>query len=145
MKIRNGSRITVGPRTFTLQCEELAAPPPAATAGPSEVRASHLLVKHKDVRRPASWKEPVITRTREEAQAKIAIFQQQLISGEANFAELAAVESHCSSAKRGGDLGWFGHGQMMKEFEDAAFGLQVGEMSGPIETQSGVHLLLRTG
>ena len=55
------------------------------------------------------------------------------------------MESHCSSAKRGGDLGWFGHGQMMKEFEDAAFGLQVGEMSGPIETQSGVHLLLRTG
>lgn len=52
--------------------------------------------------------------------------------------------SDCSSARSGGDLGSFSRGQMQHPFEDAAFGLSVGEMSDIVETDSGVHLILRT-
>lgn len=113
-------------------------------ASKATVRASHLLVKHKDVRRPSSWKEPQVTRTKEEALTKIQQFHQQLTSGQADFKTLASQESHCSSAKRGGDLGEFGPGQMQKPFEDATYALKVGELSGPVFTDSGVHLILRT-
>jgi NIMA-interacting peptidyl-prolyl cis-trans isomerase 1 len=58
--------------------------------------------------------------------------------------ELARTESDCSSAARGGDLGYFSRGQMQPAFEAAAFALNVGEMSGPIWSDSGVHLILRT-
>lgn len=108
------------------------------------VRASHLLVKHRDVRRPSSWKEPQVTRSKEEALAKIQDFHQQLTSGQSDFAALASKESHCSSAKRGGDLGEFGPGQMQKPFEDATYALKVGQLSEPVFTDSGVHLILRT-
>ena len=47
--------------------------------------------------------------------------------------------------QRGGDLGEFGRGQMQKPFEDATFALAVGEMSGVVDTDSGVHVILRTG
>ncbi len=49
------------------------------------------------------------------------------------------------SAQRGGDLGFFGRGQMQRPFEEATYALQVGELSGPVFTDSGVHLILRTG
>ena len=62
----------------------------------------------------------------------------------AAFASLASTESHCSSARNGGDLGAFSRGQMQGAFEDAAFSLGVGEMSGLVETDSGVHIILRT-
>lgn len=65
-------------------------------------------------------------------------------TGAATFEELAAKESHCSSYVRGGDLGPFSRGMMQKPFEDATFALKVGEMSGPVFTDSGVHLILRT-
>lgn len=74
------------------------------------MRASHLLVKHRDVRRPSSWKEEVVTRSPEEALALVQEFERRLRAGEADFAQLASVESHCSSAKRGGDLGPFERG-----------------------------------
>lgn len=61
----------------------------------------------------------------EEALTKIQQFQQQLTSGQADFASLATQESHCSSAKRGGDLGEFGPGQMQKAFEEATYALKV--------------------
>ena len=146
--MRNRSTISIGHSSFILDspgntAQETSAP--GLNATPSQVRASHLLVKHKDVRRPSSWKEPVITRSKEDALAMIQAFQQQLANDQAEFGALAAVESHCSSAKRGGDLGWFGRGQMQKPFEEAAFGLAVGQMSGPVFTDSGVHLVLRTG
>lgn len=70
-------------------------------------------------------------------------FRRQLVAG-ADFAALASKESHCSSAQRGGDLGVFGKGQMQPAFEQAAFALQVGELSGPVFSDSGVHLILRT-
>ena len=109
-----------------------------------QVRASHLLVKHRDSRRPSSWKEENITRTKEEALELLAGFEARLKNKEVSFAELASKESHCSSAKTGGDLGHFGPGQMQRAFEEAAFALKVGEMSGPVDTASVVHLILRT-
>ena len=62
----------------------------------------------------------------------------------AAFAALARVNSDCSSAKNGGDLGAFGRGEMQPTFEQAAFGLPVGRMSGVVSSDSGVHLILRT-
>lgn len=61
-----------------------------------------------------------------------------------SFAQFASQFSDCSSYRNGGDLGQFGRGQMQKPFEDAAFGLRVGEMSGVVDTDSGVHVVLRT-
>ena len=63
-----------------------------------------------------------------------------------NFAEVAKAESDDrGSSTRGGELGWFGKGMMVKEFEDAAFGLAEGQISAPIRTQYGWHILLKEG
>lgn len=112
--------------------------------GDGRIRASHLLVKHEKSRRPSSWKEPNITRTKDEALALIKSYHSRIISGEITLGELAVTESDCSSAKRNGDLSYFGRGQMQPSFEEAAFKLKVGELSEPVWSDSGVHLILRT-
>lgn len=113
-------------------------------AQPKKVQASHLLIKHKDSRRPASWKEENITRSKEEAIEILKKHQQTIASGEKTLAEIAQTESDCSSHKRGGDLGLFGRGEMQPSFENAAFSLQVGQVSDIVESDSGVHLIQRT-
>ena len=70
-------------------------------------------------------------------------YEQQIRSGDKQLGELAVSESDDSSARNRGDLGFFGKGQMQKEFENAAFALQPGEMSSVVETASGVHLIQR--
>lgn len=112
-------------------------------AGEGKIRASHLLVKHRDSRRPSSWREANITRSKEEAIKMLQAYEEQIKSGETTLGDLAASESDCSSARKRGDLGFFGKGQMQKEFEEAAFALNPGEMSGIVETASGVHLIQR--
>lgn len=117
---------------------------PEAPADPGEVRCSHLLVKHAESRRPSSWREENITRSKEEALELLKGYRKQIVANDASFADLAAKYSDCSSAKRGGDLGMFGRGQMQAPFEEEAFKLKVGQLSRPVETDSGVHIILRT-
>jgi NIMA-interacting peptidyl-prolyl cis-trans isomerase 1 len=103
------------------------------------------LVKHKGSRRPSSWREENITRSKEEAREILFKYKSDIENGDATFAELAQKYSDCSSAKRGGDLGPFKRGQMQKPFEDASFNLKVGEMTSDIvDTDSGLHIILRT-
>uniref|UniRef100_A0A4W6DKH1 Peptidyl-prolyl cis-trans isomerase n=1 Tax=Lates calcarifer TaxID=8187 RepID=A0A4W6DKH1_LATCA len=77
---------------------------------PDKVRCSHLLVKHNQSRRPSSWREQNITRTKDEALDLIQKYIEQIKSGEEKFEYLASQFSDCSSAKNGGDLGLFGRG-----------------------------------
>lgn len=68
---------------------------------------------------------------------------KKLSEGE-SFADLAQKFSKCPSGRQGGHLGEFGRGQMVKPFEDAAFALEVDQVSSPVQTQFGYHLIQRT-
>lgn len=116
-----------------------------------EVRVLHILRKHINSRRPSSWRVSNITDTKEKAitdlrelhsiLSDIADNPKEL---RATFEEFAKTESDCSSAKRGGDLGFFGRKKMQPAFEKASFSLDVGQMTTDIvDTSSGVHLILR--
>jgi len=61
-----------------------------------------------------------------------------------NFGSLAQLHSKCPSKARGGDLGDFGPGQMVKPFEDATLATPIGSISQPVQTQFGFHLIYRT-
>lgn len=67
------------------------------------------------------------------------------ISEGSTFEELAKNFSKCPSGREGGNLGEFGRGQMVKPFEDAAFALEVDQVSEPVQTQFGYHLIQRIG
>ncbi|CAM9445721.1 unnamed protein product [Choristocarpus tenellus] len=112
------------------------------------LRASHILVKHMGSRRTASWKDPdgihIKSRSKEDAITKLLELRTQIRNSD-DFANVAALHSDCGSARSGGDLGVFESGQMMKPFEDATRALRKGEVSGVVETESGVHIILRTG
>lgn len=62
----------------------------------------------------------------------------------ADFGDLARKFSKCPSSKDGGNLGSFGRGRMVPSFDEAAFGLEVGQVSEPVKTQFGYHLIQRT-
>lgn len=87
-----------------------------------QVRASHILVKTED-------------------EANSILFD--LKNGK-SFEESARLKSLCPSKKNGGDLGWFSRGKMVKDFENAAFSLAKGELSKPIKTQFGWHIIKLT-
>jgi NIMA-interacting peptidyl-prolyl cis-trans isomerase 1 len=125
-----------------------------------KLRASHILVKHQGSRRLSSWRDPsgeeIRARTVEEAVSKLQELRkvrtlssqltvQEILSEKTTFAEVAQHLSDCGSAQDGGDLGWFGPGEMYQEFEDATRALAVGQISGVVHTGSGAHLILRTG
>ena len=63
------------------------------------------------------------------------------IEGGGDFAEMAKEHSKCPSGKRGGELGEFSPGQMVKEFDDVVFSGELGKVHGPVETQFGFHLI----
>ena len=89
---------------------------------PTLVKASHILVK-----------------TEEEALK----LKQEIEAGK-DFAQAAMEVSLCPSGQNGGDLGYFSRGQMVKEFEDAAFSMEKGQVSNPVKTQFGYHLIYLT-
>ena len=66
--------------------------------------------------------------------------KRQIADG-ADFGELARTHSQCPSGQRGGDLGVFGPGQMVREFDEVVFSGEVGQIHGPIQTQFGYHLI----
>ncbi len=90
-----------------------------------KVRASHILV---------------------EKQSKAIELAQLIVNKQKTFEQVALENSICPSRKRGGDLGWFARGQMVKPFEETAYKLSVGQMtSEPVRTQFGYHIIKRTG
>ncbi|KAJ7978544.1 Peptidyl-prolyl cis-trans isomerase [Quillaja saponaria] len=115
----------------------------------NQVRASHILIKHQGSRRKASWKDPeghvISNTTKDSAVAQLHSLREDIITGKAKFDDVASRYSDCSSAKHGGDLGPFGRGQMQKPFEEATYALKVGEISSVVDTDSGVHIIMRTG
>lgn len=66
--------------------------------------------------------------------------KQQIEAG-SDFAEMAQQHSKCPSGQRGGDLGSFSPGQMVKEFDDVVFSADLGKVHGPVQTQFGYHLI----
>ena len=89
-----------------------------------KVRASHILV---------------------EKHSKALEVIRKIQEGE-DFGKVAGAYSSCPSKKRGGDLGYFGKGEMVAEFEKAAFSLSVGAMTNdPVKTKFGYHIIKRTG
>ena len=74
------------------------------------------------------------------SQEACADLKQQIESGK-DFAEMAKEHSQCPSSQQGGDLGEFGPGQMVKEFDEVVFKEDVGTVHGPIQTQFGFHLV----
>lgn len=133
-------------KTYMALHHSAAANPSAAVGAAQQngkIRAAHLLVKHRDSRRPSSWKEPEIRRSKAEALEILRGYEERIRAGEVSLGDLATSESDCSSARKKGDLGFFGHGDMQKEFEQASFALKPGEVSGVVDTASGVHLIER--
>lgn len=63
------------------------------------------------------------------------------IEAGADFAAVAKQHSQCPSGQQGGDLGEFGPGQMVKEFDTAVFSAEIGQVVGPVQTQFGYHLI----
>jgi len=88
-----------------------------------QVRASHILVDNQEHANQ---------------------IKKQLDEG-GSFEDIAKEKSECPSRKKGGDLGFFGRGKMAKPFERKAFELDEGEISGPVETQFGWHIIKKTG
>ncbi len=101
---------------------------------PGQIRASHVLLNTRG-------KDEVAKAV---AKAKIEELLMQAKAG-GGFAELAKTNSDCPSKTKGGDLGFFGKGQMVPEFDQAAFALKEGEISDVVETQFGYHIIRRTG
>ena len=102
----------------------------------------HILIKHTQSRNPSSWRESKITRTKEQAIQKLEYIRKEILENGVDFVQIAKLESDCSTAKYGGYLS----GEMQyfqKAFTDAYLQLHPNEISPIIETDSGVHIILR--
>jgi peptidyl-prolyl cis-trans isomerase C len=103
-----------------------------------QVKARHILIAPKGSPAAQAGKKEL---TDDEAKAKAEDLRKQIVGG-ASFDELAKKESDdVGSGARGGDLGSFGHGQMVPEFEAAAFSAKVGDVTPVVKTQFGYHII----
>jgi len=125
-------------------------PEPGTVVGPVIAGDEVHLIKVIDVRKP---EEPAVkarhilirapeddTKARAEALREANDVRRRIVGGE-RFEDLAREFGDDGTASRGGDLGWFGPGRMVAEFEEAAFNAPVGRLVGPVETQFGYHLI----
>lgn len=111
----------------------------AHKAESESVKASHILIRMKGSPLPVKPEQKDMSE--EEARAKADEIRQKLAAG-ADFAALAKAESDDPvSGANGGDLGTFGHGQMVPSFEEAAFKMKAGEISQPVRSQFGYHII----
>ncbi len=108
-----------------------------------QVRASHILIAPAEITDPNTDPNQAKAEAKAEAKAKAQGLLEQIKAG-ADFAELARANSTCGSASAGGDLDFFGRGQMVPIFEKVAFELEVGKVSDIVETQFGYHLIKAT-
>ncbi|GFO64755.1 peptidylprolyl isomerase [Geomonas paludis] len=99
-----------------------------------QVRVSHILIGADAKATPEEKKK---------AREKADELQKKIAAG-ADFAAAAKDNSTCPSSNAGGDLGYFGKGKMVPAFEQAAFALQPGEVSGVVETEYGYHIIKQT-
>jgi len=98
---------------------------------PAQIRARHILIRVP---------EGSGTEREEELRERAAFVREKSLEG-AEFAELAKEFSQDTTGPTGGELGWFGRGQMVPPFEEAAFGLEAGEVSDVVRTQYGFHVI----
>jgi len=104
-----------------------------------QVKARHILIRFKGS--PVPVKKDAKDLTEEEALAKAQEIRKKVVDG-ADFATLAKAESDdAGSGANGGDLGMFGRGRMVPAFEQVAFTMAVGELSEPVKTQFGYHII----
>ena len=116
----------------------VAASKPAAR--PSKISARHVLIQWMGCQSTSAS----VVRTREQARVLAMDVLRRAKAGE-DFARLAVdFSDEPNAGSRGGSLGRFGHGAMVKEFEDAAFALEPGEISGIVESPFGFHVIQRT-
>ena len=105
-----------------------------------QVKARHILIRSGV---PASTQPGAKPVTDEEAKAKIEAVRKRIVDGKEDFAKVAKeVSDDKHSGEEGGELGTFGHGMMVPQFEQAAFAAKVGEVTEPIKTQFGYHIIL---
>ncbi|HEU5020888.1 MAG TPA: peptidylprolyl isomerase [Bryobacteraceae bacterium] len=103
------------------------------------LKARHILIRVKGAPMPATPGKPELTDA--EAKAKAEEIRKRIVGGE-DFAKVAEAESDdTTSGKSGGDLGEFRHGMMVPPFEKAAFALKPGEISEPVQTPFGYHII----
>ena len=98
---------------------------------PERTQASHILISADQKATPEDKKK---------AKEKAEAIRKRVAKGE-DFATVAKAESNCPSAAKGGDLGYFGKGQMVPEFEKAAAALKLGELSDVVESPFGYHII----
>lgn len=123
---------------ITVSDDELKKKYEASKNEYEQVKARHILIAF-DGSPAAQADKPKLTE--EQAKAKAEELRKQLVAG-AKFEELAQKESDdTGSGARGGDLGEFGRGQMVPEFEQAAFGAKVGDITPVVRTQFGYHII----